>query len=107
MFIYAAFNSAPQSPGDRLRRLCSARSGFPDFLLRFEDGSLSLSTPTFISRSATSKLTLTEGLICDEISGRSESSIQQVAIDRQVLILENIEDDLDIAACCFFVFFYS
>lgn len=35
------------------------------------------------------------------------SAIQQVAIDIQVIILEHIEDDLDIAVCCFFILFYS
>ena len=30
-----------------------------------------------------------------------KSTIQQVAINHQVIILEHIEDYLDIAACCF------
>ncbi len=33
--------------------------------------------------------------------------IQQAAIDQQIFILKHVEDDLDIAACCFFIVFYS
>lgn len=41
----------------------------------------------------------------EPVSRLRNSAIQQVAIDIQVIILEHIEDDLDIAACCFLYFF--
>ena len=33
--------------------------------------------------------------------------MQQAAINHQVFILEHVEDDLDIAVCCFFILFYG